>query len=298
MNVVNRTFAGLVGAVGGVGAELARQVGRPENEAEQVEHAFMGMAESYMFTGPHGVQPTKASVKFWQDKQVQNLVDATKIAAPYIAEGKRPPPGLHPLIDDLYAEEAKADAKNLDDALRESKKTATGERAPEALAHFIRGQTNAEIGISADAIRRIYGETQPEAEDGKLGWIPDIVSQLRSAEANGGDVKVPLADWLANVKPELAKELREDIRVRPGGMTLTEVALAKEQEEAEPKKEFALKRTTPAYEGQQVHQFDIISDDETVGSLEASTDAEGKKLTIPGFDKGWNSSETGVSSER
>ncbi len=44
-------------------------------------------------------------------------------------------------------------------------------------------QTNAEIGISADAIRRIYGEAQPEAEDGKIGWIPDIVSQLRSAEA-------------------------------------------------------------------------------------------------------------------
>ncbi len=41
-----------------------------------------------------------------------------------------------------------------------------------------------------------------------------------------------LADWLANVKPELAKELREERPgLGPGGMTLTEVALAKEQQE-------------------------------------------------------------------
>jgi len=45
---------------------------------------------------------------------------------------------------------------------------------------------------------------------------------MASAEGVGGDIRVPLADWLAHVDKDVAKELHDNIRVRDGGLTLEE----------------------------------------------------------------------------
>ena len=106
--------------------------------------------------------------------------------------------------------------------LKQSVKSATRERSPEMFANFIRGITDGEIGIKADAVRELYGDKPPVDGEGPLGFVSGLDEKLRAAEATGGDVQVPLADWLAKVEPDVAKELGDHIRARPEGMTVEE----------------------------------------------------------------------------
>lgn len=142
--------------------------------------------------------------------------------APYVNANKEIPPGAHPLVDHAKAKQAEIDIDNLDNALKEASKSATRERSPELFKIFMRQHTNAKIGVSAEAILKIYGEKEPVFDDGKLGWVPNIKEQLAVARETGGDVEIPLADWLAHVDPKLAKELHDDVRVRTNGLTVRE----------------------------------------------------------------------------
>lgn len=153
----------------------------------------------------------------------QNLKRTIDAARPYIEAGREPPIGVDSAIDQLKIEQSKLDLDNLNEALKEAQASRTRERSPEIFASFIRQHTDASIGISADALQKLYGDKIPDVTDSKLGWVPDIAKQYETALATGGDVQIPMADWLARVDPELAKELKDDIRVRPGGVTKNEV---------------------------------------------------------------------------
>ena len=108
--------------------------------------------------------------------------------------------------------------------MRAAQATETIKRSPDAVEAFLSGPLEGRtIGISADAVRELYGEKFPELNDGKLGWVQNIEQQLRLAEHTGGDIEVPLAGWLARVDPAVAKQLEEHLRIRPQGMTLWEV---------------------------------------------------------------------------
>lgn len=164
-------------------------------------------------------------------RQARQLKEATQ---PYLEAGKQPPYGTHPILDDLYRQESDLDLKNLDDALSEAQKSATRERNPDIFASFIRQHTDASIGIKGEKIAELYGDKVPHPEDGILGFVPDMAQQLEAARQTGADVHVPLADWLAKVDPQVAKELHDDIRVRPEGVTKSEVAEAPEIKPREP----------------------------------------------------------------
>jgi len=141
---------------------------------------------------------------------------------PYIQSGKPPPVGLHPDIDAIKADQAKADVDNLQQALAQSEASKTRERSPDLYADFVRQVTDGKIGVSADAVRQLYGDKAPAPDDGVLGWVPRIQEQLTAAEATGGDVEIPIADWLAKVDPKVAQGLNDFIRTRPEGVTLSE----------------------------------------------------------------------------
>ena len=78
---------------------------------------------------------------------------------------------------------------------------------------------NTSIGIHPDAALALYGEKLPALEDGLLGWVPNIESQLWRRRDTGSDIEVPLKDWFTHVDPQVAKGLHDDIRVWPGGIT-------------------------------------------------------------------------------
>src|SRR5712664_423010 len=161
--------------------------------------------------------------KYLETTKLPQLGSALEVTAPYLKAEKEPPPGVHPLIDEVKTEQAKQDGDALKQALAESVKSATRERNDDYYANFVRQHVgDREIGIDAEAVRKIYGDKIPEAGDNLLGWVPDLAQRLASAESIGGDIHVPLADWLARVEPDVAKELHDNIRVRDGGLTLEE----------------------------------------------------------------------------
>lgn len=150
----------------------------------------------------------------------------------YSDAGKEPPLGLHPLLDSISAEQAKIDLANLDQSLRDAQQSSTREADPERFASYLRRITDGKIGVNIEAIDRIYGDKEALPDDGKLGWVAGINEQIAQARETGGDVQIPLADWLAHVDPQVAKELRDDIRVRLGQATVNEQKIALEVKEA------------------------------------------------------------------
>lgn len=210
-----RVFSGLVGgAAAGIG-EAYKQAGGAESDANKLTRDLIVMAQVGLSgqAGLHGVVHPEVAA------EISKFSTAVK---PYLEAGKEPPVGIHPLIDDAKAQQAKIDSDNLSAALKESQASKTRERSPDMYADFVRQHTSGEIGISADAVRELYGNKVPAVDDGLLGFVPKLAEQLAQAEATGGDVKVPVADWLAKVEPEVAKQLEDHIRVRDGGMTVEE----------------------------------------------------------------------------
>jgi hypothetical protein len=204
---------------------------------EKFAREMAGMAEYGMMRGDIGVKGfggevggplarVEANSKLLRD--MRNGLDLSDL---YTGIGREPPAGVHPLIDKAKELQTKEDLDVLDDALKASQKSATRERSPEFFANFLRSQLgDREIGISADAVRGLYGDKPPAVDDNILGWIPDLDQKLLAAEGVGGDIQVRLADWLAKVDPDVAKELHDDIRVRDDGITINEGKV-----EAEPK---------------------------------------------------------------
>lgn len=164
-----------------------------------------------------------------ENQLIRQAREAYTIAEPYLKAGKEPPLGLHPLIDDMKKRQSERAQEVLDDIQKEAQKSATRERAPAMFENFVKLRyPNTRIGISADAVAELYKGKMPHAEDGLLGWVPDLEKQMWPAIATGGDIEVPLAAWLARVDPEVAKELHDHIRVRPGGVTKFEAEQAAE----------------------------------------------------------------------
>lgn len=235
-------------------------------------------------------------------------------ATPWLRAGKGVPSGIDVGIDKIKTEQAKSDGDVLAEALKESVQSATRERNADFYANFARLHLgDREIGIPADVVRDLYGDKVPTPGDNILGWVPDIEAKLTSAEATGGDVKVPLADWLAKVEPDVAKELKDHIRARPDGITIEEGKLSTEAESKETitephtlvrgsaglepmfsvgDRKVKLERkgkANPPSEGTVFHDFDL--QDETgkpIGSINLSEQAGGKQLYIEMIQAGKN----------
>ena len=156
---------------------------------------------------------------------------------PYLKDGKVPPTGLDPVVDQVKAQQAPVDLAQLQKMEQAAQASTTRERNPEIFADFLRqheGMENATIGIPADAVAGLYGGKGIAPDDGLLGWVPGLQEKLQLALSTGADVQIPLADWLAKVDPAVSKGLEQAIRVRPDGMTMEEAALTTAKA-AEPK---------------------------------------------------------------
>src|SRR5882762_11485065 len=104
--------------------------------------------------------------KYLETTKLPQLGDALRVTAPYVRAGEEPAVGVHPYLDEIKTEQAKQDGDALKEALSESAKSATRERSPEFYAQFVRSHIGErEIGISAEAIQKLYGEKIPEPGD-------------------------------------------------------------------------------------------------------------------------------------
>jgi hypothetical protein len=245
---------------------------------------------------------TKGEGNAFTKYDLPSVGEALRISSRYLRADREPGPGVHPYLDEIKSHQAKEDADALNEALSESAKSATRDRSPDFYANFVRSHVgDREIGIDAEAVRKLYGDKIPEPDDNLLGWVPDLQSKLAAAEGVGGDIRVPLADWLARVEPDVAKELHDFIRVRDGGLTLDEAKGLQPQEAvAEPHtllraeggfeplfsigdRKLSLQRKPTTAEGDVISSDKFDVNDQTgkrIGSIEAVPYEGGKRVYI------------------
>lgn len=214
-----RTISGLISGTVQGGAQAWKQI-TGQDISDRADDLLQVVSDPGVWASVGMPDPLEALSKHIE----ANAKLKAEIAAgmPFIKQGEPVPVGVSETVDKLHAEQAKVDIKNLDEALKAAQESATRERSPELFENFIAQHTNAKIGIDAEAVRKLYGDKPVEVGDGILGWVPGMKDQLPLAESHGGDVEIPLSEWLAYVDPDVAKELHDSIRVRPGGMTLEE----------------------------------------------------------------------------
>jgi hypothetical protein len=225
-----RAFSGLLGAGEAGYKTVLQQQGVDPDRAEKMVNEASLFAQLALL---HGADLAHGGMEFPHElneiaKNAQRTAERIK---PYVEAGTEVPFGVDSATDLMHTEQSKLDLANLKDALAAAQKSATRERDPDLFASFIRQHTDATIGISSEAVRKLYGDSTPMPDDGLLGWVPGIEDQLIGNEATGGDIRVPLADWLARVDPDVAKELHDSIRVRGNGLTLEEGKEWKPKEE-------------------------------------------------------------------
>lgn len=169
-------------------------------------------------------------------QHIQEANDLGGKVKPYLEDGKPPPVGVHPLIDQLKAAEANADVDSLKQATKDAQASATRERAPTMFRDFMSQHTRDQtVGVSAETALKLYGGKVPGPDDGIFGFVPDIHDQLLRAATTGDDVRIPLADWFTYVDPKLASDLMPNVRIREGGLTQEEAkALPKPEVAPEP----------------------------------------------------------------
>lgn len=221
---IGRLMGGLVAGTVKGGAEFYHQL-TGNSADEKADNILQAISDPGLWAtiGPEG----EAAAEF-----LKPLRNATSLAAKqqissalqYIREDKPVPPELGPLARKFHAEQARIDAENLDNLVTESATSQTKSLAPNFFAdQFLRQRAGGNILVDADAVQKLYGEKAPAADDNLLGWVPQIQDQLAVAkEDGGGQIRIPLADWVAHVTPEVAKSLHDDIQFRPGGVTLNE----------------------------------------------------------------------------
>jgi hypothetical protein len=188
--------------------------------SESLARDIAGMAEMQMSgTGVHGATHALQAT--------QKYVDALSRAKLWIDSGQEPPRGLHPEIDRIKEKQNDFDVKRLEEATTAAEASVTRERDQASFADLVRLRDKGSIEIDGEAIARLYGDKPPAAEDGLLGWVPGIAEQLELSRSTGADISIPIADWMAYADGDLMRLFRDDIRVRPGGITKNETAAAR-----------------------------------------------------------------------
>lgn len=214
------------------GDERATRVGEQMNAALQDPGllASLGLPIANPMAMVRPINP-RTGVTYTRRDAVEfnrSFQEAVEGAGPWVQAGVEPPRYLHPELDNLKAAQNDFDLDLLTDATRDAQKSATRERSPEMFADFIRQHGDATISIDADAVRALYGDKPPALDDNILGWVPRIKEQLDAAWQFGGDIEIPLSEWLARVDPQMMQVFKDDIRVRPGNITKREAELGKE----------------------------------------------------------------------
>lgn len=223
-DLLQRSLGAAVGAIRGA----ATQVG-----GEQFGRDIGAMTEYEMMKGETGGHP-EAGVDAHLAQQAQANAQAFHDAAmaharaldavrPWVEAGKEPPIGLNPHIDMAKAAANQTALDGLDRDLANAQASLTKERSPELFNQFLEQRYgNSTISIGGDAAASLYGDKPPALGDNLLGFVPGIESKLDLARATGEDISVPIKDWIGKVDPAVARQLNDDIRMWPGGVTAAE----------------------------------------------------------------------------
>ena len=223
-----RLFSGLLHGAAATVGESYKAAGGSEAWANRLTRDVIQGAEANLT----GNMLFRAPIAHEFQKIAKDAQRAMKSAEPYVKAGHEPPVGLDPLWDDANIKQSEMDVDALMQSIKDSQKSLTRDRAPDMYAGFLRAQVGDQsIGIHADAVRALYGDKPPMLDDGVLGFVPRLGDKVITAEAVGGYVDIPMAEYIAKVDPQVAKTLEEFTRVRPTGVSKGEAKAIKAAEE-------------------------------------------------------------------
>ena len=123
------------------------------------------------------------------------------------------------------------DAETMDKMLAAVRDTDLAKRSPEKMAEYLASLGGGNVFVPADAVRTYFQNLEP-VKAAELAKTLGIDGQLEQAMATGGDVVIPLSQYVAHAPDDMAAAWREDIRMRATGMSLKE-AKAFEKEDGQ-----------------------------------------------------------------
>lgn len=149
--------------------------------------------------------------------------------------GEVPRPGADPTFDQLHMTQQKVDAIKLRKLIEDTDATKTKERSPEMMQEFLHqhGEGTETISLPVDKVKELYEKEgkEPGAGDGLLGFVPNLPEKIRQGLETNTEIKIPLAQYVANTNLALHDKLADFIRSRPEGVNAEE---AKELGNKEP----------------------------------------------------------------
>lgn len=166
--------------------------------------------------------------------------------------------------------QAHTDAIVLDNAMEIAGQSKTLKRSPDAFVEFVRSATDQTISIPATALAKLY-ETNPES----VSWIPDLQNKIDFGLETGGDVEIPLADYLARGQ-DIHEGVRDNVRTQSGGLTINEVKeLKPEAPETLPTEPL---QAAAVQEQRDIGLRALFQDAKAAGMTEAQFNAYNKKI--------------------
>lgn len=161
---------------------------------------------------------------------VMRMLSAATTGAIFLPFAKLPFAGTSLVMDSLRARQASTDIavlQNLEDGAAQS---LTRTRNLDAFNRFVAAQTDGSpienISIPAAKVLELYqsNKLEPGKDDALFGkFVPDIKEQIEQGIEAGGDVIIPLSGYITHMAgSDLANSIRNDLRLRPEGMTLNE----------------------------------------------------------------------------
>lgn len=145
-----------------------------------------------------------------------------------------------PVGPQLLIAKADAGAAALDSAVEVAQDSKTKQRSPETFAEFGDAHKTGMIHIDGQIILDLYKEEgkAPASGDGILGFVPGLAGNIQTAADVGGEVSIPVSDYVAHIDPTVHEKLRDNIRVHDDGATLKEAEEEKDELSKKPREGF------------------------------------------------------------
>jgi hypothetical protein len=125
-------------------------------------------------------------------------------------------------------EQPVSDAAALDQVYGAVRGTGLAGRSPEKLAELLASMGDrGNVYIPAEAVRTYLQSLEPEAAQQQARAL-GIEGQLEQAMATGGDVVIPLHQYVAHAPEAMAKAWHDDLRLRSSGMSINEAKAFKD----------------------------------------------------------------------
>ncbi len=152
--------------------------------------------------------------------------DTRKEIDDFLASKQPGPPGA--MLQITKADHA---AEALSKTIEVAQDSKTKARSPETFAEFGAAHDPGNVHIDAAKVLELYQKEGkvPAEGDGLLGFVPGLAEKMQAAAATGGEVTIPVSQYVAHVDPTVHEGLRESVRLHEDGVTLEE---AKDQEKA------------------------------------------------------------------